>query len=83
MASPFNQLVRTGKDARWQLKAECLGGLEVDDHLELGRLLNWKIGRLGTPENLVDVVSCVPKHINKICPIGSLNCLPRSVVLLP
>jgi hypothetical protein len=29
--------------------------LEVDDQLELGRLLNWKIRGLDALENLVDV----------------------------
>ena len=66
----FDQFVRAGNDARRQLKAECLSGFEVDDHLELGWLLNWKIGRLGTPENLVDVVSGAPKQISNIWPIG-------------
>src|SRR5690349_6585942 len=70
IASLFNQLVRAGKDARRQLKAERLGGLEVDDHLELGWLLNWKIGRLRTPQNLVNVISGAPKQVSNIWPIG-------------
>jgi hypothetical protein len=47
-----------------------LGGLEVDDHLEFRWLLHWKIGRLATSENLVDVVSGAPKQISNTWPIG-------------
>ncbi len=43
ITSLLNQLVRASKDARRQLKAERLGGLEVDDHLEFRWLLHWKI----------------------------------------
>ncbi len=70
ITSLLNQLVRASKDARRQLKAERLGGLEVDDHLEFRWLLHWKIGRLGTPENLVDVVSGAPRRISNTWPIG-------------
>jgi hypothetical protein len=30
-------------------EAKRLGRLEIDDQLELGRLLDWKIGWLGLP----------------------------------
>ena len=36
-------------------EAERLGGLEVDDQLELGRLLDRQIGRLGALEDLSGV----------------------------
>src|SRR6516164_5434578 len=68
--SLLDHFVGGGKQ-RWRNgEAERRGGLEVDDHLELGWLLNWKIGRLGTPENLVDVRTGAPKQIKKTCPIG-------------
>src|SRR2546430_5422158 len=38
-------------------QAECPGGLEVDDQLELGRLLDGEIGRLGAFEHLLDIGS--------------------------
>src|SRR5262249_35557292 len=49
--------------------AERLGRLEVDHQLELGWLLNWKIGRLRARENLVDIVSGAPKQVSDIGPV--------------
>jgi hypothetical protein len=42
----FNHLGDAGKDRCRYRKAERLGGLEVQDHLELGRELHRKIARL-------------------------------------
>ena len=36
-------------------EAECLGGVEIDDQLECGRLLDRQIGRLGALEDLPGV----------------------------
>ena len=33
-------------------EGQRLGGLEVDDELELGRLHNWQVGRLLALQNL-------------------------------
>jgi hypothetical protein len=40
----FDHLVR--EEGPWQLEAECLGGLHIDDEFELGRCLNRKVGCL-------------------------------------
>jgi hypothetical protein len=36
-------------------KAERLGGLEVDDHLELGRKLYWEIARVCAAQDAIDI----------------------------
>src|ERR1700712_2866542 len=41
-----------GEERRWNINAERLGGLEVDDQLEGRRLLDRQIGGLGAPGGL-------------------------------
>jgi hypothetical protein len=42
----FDHLVRPQEERLWNCEPEHLGRLEVDDQLELGRLLDGKITRL-------------------------------------
>src|SRR5476651_798874 len=39
-SSLFDHLVGAAEKRRWQREAHCLGGLEVDDHLEFSRKLH-------------------------------------------
>ena len=51
----FDLLVGAQQD-RWGYgKAERLGGLEVDEHLELGRKLHREIARLRAAQNAIDI----------------------------
>jgi len=61
----FDDLVGAGED-RWRhCKAERLRGLEVDDQLEPGWLLDRKIGRLGALEDLSGVNSSLAPGIGE------------------
>ena len=44
----FDHFVGAGEQRRWDGEAERLSGLEVDDKLEPGRLLDWKIASVLT-----------------------------------
>jgi hypothetical protein len=51
----FDDLVGAGED-RWRHgQPERFGGLEIDDQLEVGRLVDGQIGGLGAVEDLSEV----------------------------
>src|SRR6266481_3751067 len=51
----INHLIRPLQERRRDREAQVLGGLEVDEQLELGGLLSRQVGWLGAIGNLVDV----------------------------
>ena len=53
----FNYFIRSRQYVRRYRQADLLGGLQIDDELELDRLLHWKISWLGTFQNLVHIGS--------------------------
>ena len=48
----FDHLVGAGQQRRRHLDAERLRGGQIDNQLELGRLLDRKVGGLRPPQNL-------------------------------
>src|SRR5262245_5509718 len=56
-ASSLDHLVGKGQQLVWNLEVERLRGLEVDGQLELRRLLDRKIGRLGSLQDAIDIRS--------------------------
>ena len=51
-------------------QTERLGGLEVDHQLELDRLLDWEVGRLGAFEDSAHLGPRPLKHVGVAGPVG-------------
>ena len=51
----FDHLVGDGEHVRRNGEAERLGGREVDDELEFGRLQHWQVGGLRALENAAGI----------------------------
>jgi hypothetical protein len=51
----LDDLIRPQQERRRNRQAERLGGLEVDDQLERGRLLDRQVSGLRTFQDLVDI----------------------------
>jgi hypothetical protein len=48
-------LIGAAEQHGWDGEAERLGGLEIDDQIELGRLRDWRVGGFGAPQDVIDV----------------------------
>src|SRR6202795_1982260 len=66
----LDDLIRPPQHRLREGQAEGPGGLEVDDQLELRRLLDGQVAGLGALENLVHVGRGAPKQISKVRSIG-------------
>src|SRR5262245_20040206 len=66
----FDHLVGAGEQRRRHLKAERLGGPNIDYQLEFGRLYNWQVGCLFALENAADIDTHLTTHVRKIGPVA-------------
>src|SRR5262249_22578589 len=57
----FDQLIGAQQERFRDRQPEPLGGGQIDDEIELDRLFNRKLARLGAAQDLVDVVAGAPK----------------------
>ena len=57
----LNYSIRPRQHVRRNRQADLLGGLEIDEELELRRLLDGHVGGLGAFQDLVDKVSGAPE----------------------
>ena len=64
----FDDLIRPQHQRRRDREAECLGGLQIDDEVELTGLLDWKITGLCAFDDLVHVVSHASHDVRELAP---------------
>jgi hypothetical protein len=63
-------VIRTHEDRRREVKAQGLGGPEIDDQLECGWLLDREVARLGILEDLGHVAGRTTTQVRNVDPIG-------------
>src|SRR5262249_57244972 len=66
----FDHLGGAGEQRRRDFEAQSLGGGQVDEEIEFGRLLDGHAGRLGSTQNLVDDLSSAPAYGAEVWSVG-------------
>ena len=66
-----------GEQQNWDLEAEGISGLQVDDQFYLGALLDWEVSRLGAVENLSGVGPCRLSYVQ-----GEISAITHQATIL-
>src|SRR5262245_36453117 len=66
----LDQLVGAGEPCRWNSEAQSLRCLQVDDEVEFPRLLEGKIGRIGSIQDPSHVTCGFAENVSKVHAVG-------------
>src|SRR5262249_51770645 len=66
----FNHLIRPRQHVGRNRQTDLLRCLEIDDELKLGRLLNGKVGGLGTFEDFIHIGCGPTSQVAEVHPVG-------------
>src|SRR5260221_14492123 len=61
-AQSFDHLIGSAEQRKWKIETECPGCLEVDEQLDLRRLLDWQVSGLLALENPASVDAGLPER---------------------
>jgi hypothetical protein len=70
MLRSFDHFVGDSKQTGGNCGPERIRGFTVDDELELGRLLDRKVGRLGVLKDLIHECCRAPKEVDEVRTVG-------------
>ena len=65
----FYDFVRPYQHVGWNRQADLLRRLQIDDELELHRLLHGEFGWFGAFEDFIHVGRSAPGQVGEVCPI--------------
>src|SRR3954447_12978666 len=66
----LDYLVGAQQECFGDRQPERLGGHQIDDEIELVRLLDREVGRLGSAQNFVDILGGTPEQVRPVYSIG-------------
>jgi hypothetical protein len=72
----FDHIVGGSEQRGRHGESKRFGGLEIDDEIKFGRLLDRKVARLRSAQNFVDIFGNALEQSRKVCSVRSRSTIP-------